>query len=63
MSLSFGTDGVRGEAYTQLTTDFVYALGVAASRVLPGERFLIGRDTRESGVDFEQALALSLIHI
>ena len=60
MSLSFGTDGVRGEAYTQLTTDFVYALGVAASRVLPGERFLIGRDTRESGVDFEQALAHGL---
>lgn len=60
MSLSFGTDGVRGEAYSQLTVDFVYALGFAASRVLPGNRFLIGRDTRESGVDFEQALALGL---
>ena len=60
MSLSFGTDGVRGEAYSQLTVDFVYALGVAASRVLAGEKFLIGRDTRESGVDFERALARGL---
>ncbi len=56
MSLRFGTDGVRAEAYTKLTTEFVYALGVAAATVLGGDRFLIGRDTRESGPDFEAAL-------
>ncbi|MEE9414570.1 MAG: phosphoglucosamine mutase [Acidimicrobiales bacterium] len=60
MSLRFGTDGVRGEAYTQLTVDFVYALGVAAARVIGGDHYLIGRDTRESGPDFERALAKGL---
>lgn len=60
MSLRFGTDGVRGEAYTKLTVDFVYALGVAAARVMGGEHFLIGRDTRESGPDFERALSAGL---
>jgi phosphoglucosamine mutase len=50
MSLRFGTDGVRGDADTDLTSSLVTALGRAAARVLGnGEPFLIGRDTRESG--------------
>ena len=49
MTLRFGTDGVRAEAFTVLTTDYVAALGRAAAQVLGGGQWLIGRDTRESG--------------
>ena len=34
MSLKFGTDGVRAEAFTVLTTHYVAALGSAAAQVL-----------------------------
>ena len=57
----FGTDGVRGEANTELTPELAYHLGRAAtlyfgaqSEVRP--RILIGRDTRISGEMFEAAL-------
>ena len=53
----FGTDGVRGRADTVLTDEYVRALGRAAARVLGRERWLIGRDTRESGPRIEAALA------
>ena len=59
--LRFGTDGVRGIALTELTTDYVEALGVAAARVLGGGRWLIGRDTRESGPALQDALARGLV--
>jgi phosphoglucosamine mutase len=58
--LRFGTDGVRGEAFTDLTPEYVFALGRAAAEVLGGRRWIIGRDTRESGVVFERALAAGL---
>ncbi len=58
MGLGFGTDGVRGPA-DELTEDFVIALGEAAARVL-GSRFVIGRDTRESGARLERALSVGL---
>ncbi|MEY2580478.1 MAG: phosphoglucosamine mutase [Ilumatobacteraceae bacterium] len=54
--LRFGTDGVRGRALTELTTDYVSSLGRAAAEVLGGGEWLIGRDTRESGPALEQAL-------
>jgi phosphoglucosamine mutase len=60
MTLRFGTDGVRG-AEAELTDELVFALGRAAARVLDGERFLIGRDTRESGPRIERALAAGLV--
>ncbi len=53
----FGTDGVRGRADAVLTDEYVSALGRAAARVLGRERWLIGRDTRESGPRIEAALA------
>lgn len=56
MALKFGTDGVRGRAHTELTTDDVAKLAQAAARALGGERFIIGSDTRESGPDFVDAL-------
>ena len=60
MRLRFGTDGVRGVAGTELTPEFVVALGRAAARVLGPARFLVGRDTRRSGSMLEAALAAGL---
>ena len=57
MALRFGTDGVRAEAFTVLTTEYVRALGAAAAEVLDGESFLVGRDTRESGPELLRAFA------
>jgi phosphomannomutase len=50
----FGTDGVRGTAHTELTTSFVTRLGRAAAEVLGAGEWLIGRDTRESGVQHRE---------
>src|SRR5688572_1206841 len=60
MTLRFGTDGVRGVANVELTPELVLALGRAAARVLPGRRFLVGRDTRLSGPMLEAAFAAGL---
>src|SRR3954454_22821124 len=62
MSLRFGTDGVRGDAGTDLTSPLVTALGRAAARVLGnGEPFVVGRDTRESGPRIERDLARGML--
>ncbi len=58
--LRFGTDGVRGDADADLTDEFVTALGRAAARVLGSARFVVGRDTRESGPRIETALLRGL---
>jgi phosphoglucosamine mutase len=59
--MRFGTDGVRGDADTDLTSPLVRALGRAAARVLGnGEPFLIGRDTRASGPRIEADLAAGM---
>jgi len=58
--LRFGTDGVRGDADTDLTTPLIVALGQAAARVLGIGTFFIGRDTRESGPRIEADLASGL---
>jgi phosphoglucosamine mutase len=53
----FGTDGWRGRAYDELSVDFVRLLGDVAASEFGGDAFYIGRDTRESGRDLEQAFA------
>ncbi len=58
--MKFGTDGVRGVALTELTTGYVAALGRAAAEVLGGGRWLVGRDTRESGPVLEDAVVAGL---
>ncbi|MBW8825435.1 MAG: phosphoglucosamine mutase [Acidobacteria bacterium] len=58
--LRFGTDGVRGVAGVELTPEYALSLGRAAARVLGGPRFLVGRDTRESGSLLEAALAAGM---
>ena len=59
--LKFGTDGVRGVANAELTPELALALGRAAARVLGGDRFAIGRDTRRSGPLLEAALCAGLV--
>ncbi|MEM8708826.1 MAG: phosphoglucosamine mutase, partial [Actinomycetota bacterium] len=49
MSLSFGTDGMRGDARDVLTPVPVRALARAAADVLGASGFAVGRDPRESG--------------
>lgn len=58
--MHFGTDGVRGVAFVDLTPALVTALGRAVGEVLGGGRWLIGRDTRESGPSLVDALAAGL---
>jgi phosphoglucosamine mutase len=53
----FGTDGVRGVVGDSLTADLVERLGKAAALWCGGGRILVGRDTRGSGPDLEDALA------
>jgi phosphoglucosamine mutase len=54
---TFGTDGVRGIVGEQLTVDLVERLGRAFALWSGGGRTVIGRDTRGSGPELEQALA------
>jgi phosphoglucosamine mutase len=62
VTLSFGTDGIRGVARTELTTEIAEQLGRAAARVLGRRLFLVGRDTRESGPELQAALMEGLAH-
>ena len=56
MTLSFGTDGVRGPAPEILNQRFVTCLAIAASEILSADRWIIGRDTRESGPALSEAI-------
>ena len=53
----FGTDGVRGVVGKDLTPELVERLGRAATVWSGRGRIFVGRDTRESGPELEQALA------
>ena len=53
----FGTDGVRGIVGRDLTPDLVERIGKAATMWAGGGRVLVGRDTRASGAELEQAVA------
>ena len=56
----FGTDGVRGVSGEDLTPELVQRLGKAATLWAGGGRVLVGRDTRASGLELEQALACGI---
>ena len=61
MGRIFGTDGVRGEANSQLTPELAFQLGRAAASLLRDKKegkqaIVIGRDTRISGDMLEGAL-------
>ena len=53
----FGTDGVRGVVGQDLTPDLVERVGRAATLWSGAGRVLVGRDTRASGPELEDALA------
>jgi len=53
----FGTDGVRGVVGESLTVDLVERLGRASALWCGRGRVFIGRDTRASGVELEEAFA------
>src|ERR687885_839320 len=53
----FGTDGVRGVVGEDLTPELVERLGRAATLWSGRGRIFVGRDTRASGVELEDALA------
>jgi phosphoglucosamine mutase len=53
----FGTDGVRGVVGEDLTVDLVERLGYAAALWSGRGRVFVGRDTRASGVELEEAFA------
>jgi phosphoglucosamine mutase len=53
----FGTDGVRGVVGDTLTVELVERLGRAAALWCGRGRVFIGRDTRASGVELEEAFA------
>ena len=60
MTLSFGTDGVRGPTPELLNKHFVACLATAASEVLSTDHWILGRDTRESGPALLQAMAQAI---
>jgi phosphoglucosamine mutase len=53
----FGTDGVRGIVGQDLTCELVERLGKAATLWSGRGRVFVGRDTRESGPELEEAFA------
>ena len=59
--LKFGTDGIRGNADADLTSELVVALGRAAATVFGVDSpFIVGRDTRRSGPRLLLDLAVGL---
>lgn len=57
--MKFGTDGVRGVALSELTTEFATRLGRASARVLGGDgvsTVVVGGDTRESTDALDRAV-------
>jgi phosphoglucosamine mutase len=57
----FGTDGVRGVVGETLTAELVERLGRAASLWSGHGKAFIGRDTRASGLELEQAFARGVV--
>jgi phosphoglucosamine mutase len=57
----FGTDGVRGVVGGELTADLVERLGKAAALWSGAGRVFIGRDTRGSGPELEEAFARGVV--
>jgi phosphoglucosamine mutase len=59
----FGTDGVRGIVGVDLTPELVERIGRAATLWSGGGRVLVGRDTRASGPELEQAVARGIASV
>jgi phosphoglucosamine mutase len=57
----FGTDGVRGVVGEDLTTELVESLARAATIWSGNGRVFVGRDTRASSVELEEAFARGIV--
>jgi phosphoglucosamine mutase len=57
----FGTDGVRGIVGEDLTTELVESLAKAATIWSGNGRVFVGRDTRASGPELEEAFARGVV--
>ena len=57
----FGTDGVRGVVGEDLTPELVERLGRAATLWSRGGRVFVGRDTRASGEELEEAFGRGVV--
>jgi phosphoglucosamine mutase len=57
----FGTDGVRGVVGQDLTPELIERLGKAATLWSKGGRVFVGRDTRASGPELEEAFARGIV--
>ena len=57
----FGTDGVRGVVGEDLTVELVEQLGRAATLWSDGGRVFVGRDTRGSGEELEEAFGRGIV--
>src|SRR6478736_81214 len=57
----FGTDGVRGVVGESLTAELVERLGRAATLQAGGGAAFVGRDTRGSGPELEEALTRGIV--
>jgi phosphoglucosamine mutase len=57
----FGTDGVRGVVGEFLTTALVERLGRAAALWTGASKVFVGRDTRASGIELEEAFARGVV--
>jgi phosphoglucosamine mutase len=57
----FGTDGVRGVVGELITPELVERLGRAAALWTGASKVFVGRDTRASGVELEQAFARGVV--
>ena len=57
----FGTDGVRGVVGEDLTSELVEKLGKAATLWSGGGRVFVGRDTRGSGPELEEAFGRGVV--
>src|SRR4026208_1084675 len=56
----FGTDGVRGIVGDDRSPDLVERVAKAATLWAGGGRVLVGRDTRASGPELEEAVAIGI---
>src|SRR5436190_5727272 len=59
----FGTDGVRGVVGEFLTPALVERLGRAAATWTGAAKVFVGRDTRASGIDLEEAFARGVVSV
>lgn len=56
MSKYFGTDGIRGKFGEKLDENLAYRTGLALGGYFGSGKYVVGRDTRVSGKDIEDAL-------